>query len=154
MKPGITAFDAVGPMDAFATARIEDNGGRPRSCYKLITIGVTSEEVVAESGLILRPMTTLAQCPRLDTLLIPADRVCVMPERMPQSVHRVNRSLQTLVFKRLIFGCAAAAVCVALVLVLPKVPACQAMENLLAVKHNVFWHESEVIVAAQRIGGY
>jgi len=67
---GITALDAIGPMDAFATARIEDNG-RPNSCYKLITIGVTREEVVAESGLILRPMTTLAECPRLDTLLIP-----------------------------------------------------------------------------------
>src|SRR5450631_78416 len=71
---GITALDAVGPMGAFATARIEDDRGRSHGCYKLITIGVTREEVVAESGLVLRPTTTLAECPLLDTLIIPGGR--------------------------------------------------------------------------------
>jgi transcriptional regulator GlxA family with amidase domain len=68
---GITALDAVGPMDAFATARIEGNNGQLSSCYELITVGVTRKEVVAESGLILKPRTTLAECPRLDTFIIP-----------------------------------------------------------------------------------
>jgi hypothetical protein len=36
---------------------------------------------------------------------------------------------------------------------LPNVAACQAMANLLAEKHNVFWHEYEVIVAAGSTAG-
>ena len=68
---GITALDAVGPMDAFATARIENDKGEPNGCYIPITIGLTRKEVIAESGLTLRPMTTLGTCPQLDTLIIP-----------------------------------------------------------------------------------
>ena len=36
---------------------------------------------------------------------------------------------------------------------LPNVAACQAMANLLAEKHNVFWHEYEVVVAAGASAG-
>jgi hypothetical protein len=36
---------------------------------------------------------------------------------------------------------------------LPNVAACQAMANLLAEKHNIFWHEYEVIVAAGASAG-
>ncbi len=36
---------------------------------------------------------------------------------------------------------------------LPKVAACRAMANLLAEKHNVFWHEYEVVVAAGASAG-
>jgi transcriptional regulator GlxA family with amidase domain len=71
---GITALDVVGPMDAFTTARIENGQGEPRICYEPITIGITGKEITAESGLMLRPMTTLAACPRLDTLIIPGGR--------------------------------------------------------------------------------
>ena len=68
---GITALDAVGPMDAFTTARLQNDKGESYGCYKPVTIGVTKGEVVSESGLTLRPMTTLADCPRLDTIIIP-----------------------------------------------------------------------------------
>lgn len=71
---GITALDVVGPMEAFATARVPDNGRSTRSCYELLTIGLTKKEVVAESGLVLRPGTTFATCPKLDTLIIPGGR--------------------------------------------------------------------------------
>ena len=37
---------------------------------------------------------------------------------------------------------------------LPNVAACHAMANLLAEKHNVFWHDYDVIVAAGAIGGH
>lgn len=70
---GITALDVVGPMETFATAWVPNNGSK-RSCYELLTIGLTKKEVVAESGLILRPGTTLATCPKLDTLIIPGGR--------------------------------------------------------------------------------
>ena len=71
---GINALDVVGPMDAFATACVPNNRHSKRSCYELLTIGLTKKEVAAESGLILRPGTTLATCPKLDTLIIPGGR--------------------------------------------------------------------------------
>ena len=36
---------------------------------------------------------------------------------------------------------------------LPNVAACQAMANLFAEKHNIFWHEYEVVVAAGASAG-
>jgi len=77
---GITALDAVGPMDAFTTARIQDHKGVPYGGYKAVTIGVTGREVVSESGLTLRPMTTLADCPLLDTIIIPGGHGLREPE--------------------------------------------------------------------------
>lgn len=67
----ITALDVVGPMEAFAAARVPQTS---TPCYETITIGVTKREVVAESGLILKSQVSLAQCPRLDTLVIPGGR--------------------------------------------------------------------------------
>jgi transcriptional regulator GlxA family with amidase domain len=69
----VTALDVAGPMEAFASARIP---GKTRDApgYELLTIGLTSEEVRAESGLLLKPATTLAECPALDTLIIPGGR--------------------------------------------------------------------------------
>ena len=67
----ITALDVTGPMEAFASARIEDRDGRMAPCYRLLTIGLRKEPVTAESGLILTPSLDLAECPKLDTLVIP-----------------------------------------------------------------------------------
>src|SRR5260370_26824518 len=36
---------------------------------------------------------------------------------------------------------------------LPNVAACHAMANLLAEKHNIFWHEDEIVVAAGAAAG-
>jgi transcriptional regulator GlxA family with amidase domain len=66
---GITALDVAGPMEAFASARTSE-GERP-GCYELLTVGLTRKEVVAESGLMLKPLTTLTDCPTLDTIIIP-----------------------------------------------------------------------------------
>lgn len=71
---GINALDVVGPMEAFATALVPNNGRSKGKCYELLTIGLTKKEVVAESGLILRPGTTLAECPKLDTIVIPGGK--------------------------------------------------------------------------------
>ncbi len=57
-------------MEAFASARVP--GERNTTpCYERFTIGLTRKDVVAESGLVLKPSTTLAECPSLDTLIIP-----------------------------------------------------------------------------------
>jgi transcriptional regulator GlxA family with amidase domain len=71
---GITALDVAGPMEAFTAARIPGDERGTTICYELLTIGLTNKQVIAESGLILRPSTTLAACPRLDTLIIPGGR--------------------------------------------------------------------------------
>jgi transcriptional regulator GlxA family with amidase domain len=71
---GITALDVAGPMEAFASARVPGDERGAWRCYELLTIGLTNKEVVAESGLTLKPCTTLAECPRLDTLIIPGGR--------------------------------------------------------------------------------
>ena len=68
---GITALDVAGPMEAFASARVPGDERGTTRCYELFTIGLTNKEVLAESGLMLRPCTTLAECPRLDTIIIP-----------------------------------------------------------------------------------
>lgn len=70
---GVTALDVVGPMEAFAAVRVADEHSTT-ACYELLTIGLTNRSVAAESGLILKPSTTLAACPRLDTLIIPGGR--------------------------------------------------------------------------------
>lgn len=71
---GITALDVAGPMEAFALARVPSGDLSLSSGYDLVTIGLTRKPVVAESGLILKPRTTLAECPRLDTLIVPGGR--------------------------------------------------------------------------------
>jgi len=71
---GVTALDVAGPMEAFASARVPGDERRAAGCYELFTIGLTGKDVAAESGLILKPRTTLAECPRLDTLIIPGGR--------------------------------------------------------------------------------
>jgi transcriptional regulator GlxA family with amidase domain len=71
---GITALDAVGPMEAFASARLPHDAPGTTRCYELITVGLNRKEVVAESGLILKPCTTMSECPQLDTLIIPGGR--------------------------------------------------------------------------------
>jgi transcriptional regulator GlxA family with amidase domain len=67
---GVTALDVAGPMDAFTSTRLE----RDEPGYELCTIGLTRKEVSAECGLMMRPRTTLAECPSLDTLIIPGGR--------------------------------------------------------------------------------
>jgi transcriptional regulator GlxA family with amidase domain len=68
---GITALDVAGPMEAFATARAPQY---KTPCYQLTTIGVTRKAVTSESGLVLSPQVSLAECPKLDTLIIPGGR--------------------------------------------------------------------------------
>lgn len=68
---GITALDVAGPMEAFATARVPLS---KTPCYQLTTVGVTKRAVASESGLVLKPQTSMAECPRLDTLVIPGGR--------------------------------------------------------------------------------
>jgi transcriptional regulator GlxA family with amidase domain len=63
---GVTALDLVGPTEAFATARIENE-----PAYEVVIVGVTKKPFTAESGVIFRPHRSLEAKVDLDTLIIP-----------------------------------------------------------------------------------
>src|ERR1700761_3098243 len=84
---GVTGLDVAGPMEAFSAARLPGKEQHRTIVYELLTIGLTNRNVVAESGLTLKPSTTLAACPRLDTLIIPGG----LGLRQPQT----NRTIAT-----------------------------------------------------------
>ena len=68
---GLTALDLVGPFDTFAVAT-ERAPSRENGCaYDLVTVGLKSRAVVAESGMRFHPDTTILKAPVLDTLIIP-----------------------------------------------------------------------------------
>lgn len=71
MYPAMQALDLVGPMDAFAAVTIAGRAGRSVPGYEVVTIGLDSKPVAAESGLLLAPQFTTATAPKLDTLVIP-----------------------------------------------------------------------------------
>lgn len=66
---GVTALDLVGPAEAFAVARRAPGDAAP--AYEVITVGLSRRRCVAESGLALEPARTLADCPPLDTVVVP-----------------------------------------------------------------------------------
>jgi len=72
---GMTALDVVGPMEAFAAASVGTNTrDSVAGAYELLTVGISQQEVTAESGIVMRPQTTLAKCPALDTIVIAGGR--------------------------------------------------------------------------------
>src|SRR5262245_8547463 len=76
---GITALDLAGPLDAFASATAD---GRAQPVYDLVTLGLARKACTAESGMSIRPGTTLADAPPLDTLIVPGGRGLREPPRL------------------------------------------------------------------------
>jgi transcriptional regulator GlxA family with amidase domain len=69
---GVQALDLTGPAEAFAAARVEENGDGPQRCYEVVAIGLTNKPFVsADCGLIYNPHETIHTAPPLDTLIIP-----------------------------------------------------------------------------------
>ena len=69
----VQALDVVGPGDAFtlAASLTADSA----SCnYEVLVLGLTSKPFAAESGLLMKPHTTLDKAPALDTVIIPGGR--------------------------------------------------------------------------------
>lgn len=67
---GVTALDLVGPLEAFATAMTPDPED-PQHCYEPLVVGLSARPFTADSGLTLKPHCSIANAPRLDTLIIP-----------------------------------------------------------------------------------
>ena len=68
---GVMALDMVGPADAFASAFVEDDDGRPMACYEVVVIGLKKGPFVAQSGVVFKPTATLETARDIDTLIIP-----------------------------------------------------------------------------------
>ena len=68
---GITALDLVGPAEAFAAAVVNQANGMPQRCYDVVTIGLSNNVFVSESGVVFKAHRTLQTAPALDTLIIP-----------------------------------------------------------------------------------
>lgn len=68
---GVAEISLIGPLQAFASAFVQDADDLPQACYEVTTIGVTGEPFVAESGLIFQTRYSLENAPDLDTIIIP-----------------------------------------------------------------------------------
>ena len=70
---GFVALDLVGPMEAFATAMVDDGHGGAVAGYEVVVLGLTTS-FKAESGIAFCAAHTLQNAPILDTLIIPGGR--------------------------------------------------------------------------------
>jgi transcriptional regulator GlxA family with amidase domain len=68
---GVAASELTRAADVFAAAALDGGYGNRISCYQLCTIGFTSECFRTESGIALRPDSTLETASELDTIVIP-----------------------------------------------------------------------------------
>ena len=63
---GITALDLTGPAEVFGTANAQVPGA-----YEIAILAASAKPIVSEAGLRVIPDLTLANAPRLDTILVP-----------------------------------------------------------------------------------
>ena len=76
---GVMALDIAGPVDAFTTALVDSQSGRPEPFYDVVVIGLSAKPFTAESGIVFRPHTTIHEARELDTLIIPGGRGLRVP---------------------------------------------------------------------------
>jgi transcriptional regulator GlxA family with amidase domain len=76
---GIVAIDLAGPAEVFATAQTGEGRDKPTPCYEVLTIGLSNQPFVAESGIVFTPQKTLKTAPALDTLIIPGGKGLRIP---------------------------------------------------------------------------
>jgi transcriptional regulator GlxA family with amidase domain len=69
---GVAASDLTCAADVFAAATLDGGYGNRIACYHVCTIGFTHECFRTESGLALRPDSTLETVSDLDTIIVPS----------------------------------------------------------------------------------
>jgi transcriptional regulator GlxA family with amidase domain len=70
----VQALDLIGPADAFAIANDHLRAAGSTAGYKVVVLSLRRSAFAAESGVLLKPHTTLDHAPILDTLLISGGR--------------------------------------------------------------------------------
>ena len=68
---GVRTLDLTGPLEAFATARLDGDSNRSQPCYETIVIALTGREFVSECGVVFKAKKTIKTAPALDTIIIP-----------------------------------------------------------------------------------
>ena len=76
----VTALNLVAPADAFATTALDDGYGNRIPCYEVYTIGVFSDRLRTENGLLFQAQHTLSAAPELDTIIVAGGRGVLRPE--------------------------------------------------------------------------
>jgi transcriptional regulator GlxA family with amidase domain len=76
----VTALNLVAPADSFASTALDDGYGDRIPCYEVHTIGVFSDRLRTENGLLFRAQHTLASAPELDTIIVSGGRGILRPE--------------------------------------------------------------------------
>ena len=68
---GMTTLDLTGPLEAFATARIENGQRVKERCYETVIISAGAKTFVSRSGVTFKAQHTLKSAPPLDTIIVP-----------------------------------------------------------------------------------
>lgn len=68
---GVGEISLIGPLQAFSNAFVPNGEDAALPCYEVVTISVTGEPFVAESGLIFQTRHGLDDAPSFDTIIIP-----------------------------------------------------------------------------------
>jgi transcriptional regulator GlxA family with amidase domain len=63
--------DLMGPAETFFRSMISTDNGPDRRCYQVLTIGVSTEACVTESGIVVKPQLDMQRAPVLDTVILP-----------------------------------------------------------------------------------
>lgn len=93
----VQALDLIGPADAFAIANDHLRAAGSTADYKIVVLGLTRGMFAAESGVLLKPHTTLQDAPALDTLLISGGRALRVREnyeRVANWIRERERSIR------------------------------------------------------------
>ena len=68
---GISSFDLLGSLEAFAAAQTTSRDGETQPCYEAFVIGGESKTLVSSAGAVIKARYTLQTAPLLDTIIIP-----------------------------------------------------------------------------------
>ncbi|HTK94236.1 MAG TPA: DJ-1/PfpI family protein, partial [Terriglobales bacterium] len=68
---GVNGIDLAGPVEVFANAGELDREAGEARRYEIVILGLTRKAFTTDSGMVIQPRRTLADAPRLDTLIVP-----------------------------------------------------------------------------------
>jgi transcriptional regulator GlxA family with amidase domain len=87
----MVAVDLMGPAEVFSRPKIAADDGRERRCYKVMTIGVSAERCVTESGVVVEPQVDVQHAPEFDTIIIPGGSGIHDPRFNKKIIEWLNR---------------------------------------------------------------
>lgn len=90
----LMSLDLTGPLEAFASARIENPSGRREPCYKVTVAALGAKSFRSESGLRMTASCSLRSLRHVDTLIIPGGRSMRDPAINAKLADWISRSVR------------------------------------------------------------